>query len=79
MNQQETPPQVENTAKKSASIVFLVLSDVEKKTTLTKSSIYRKMKEAKNPFPQPVPIAKGRVVWVEDEVTAWQQGVMDAR
>lgn len=55
--------------KASALVVFLRRKVVEKRTGLSRSSLYAAI--AKNEFPKPVPIGAKSVAWVEAEVSAW--------
>lgn len=55
--------------KASALVVFLRRKVVEKRTGLSRSSLYAAM--ARNEFPKPVPIGAKSVAWVEAEVAAW--------
>lgn len=55
--------------KANALVVFLRRKVVEKRTGLSRSSLYAAI--AKNEFPKPVPIGAKSVAWVEAEVAAW--------
>lgn len=48
---------------------FLSLRDVIAKTTLGKSSIYKKM--AEGTFPQNYKICANKVIWKEEEIIFW--------
>lgn len=54
--------------------------EVQKKTGLSRSGLYRAV--AGGAFPSPVPLTTGRkartVAWVEDEVDGWIRGCIDA-
>jgi prophage regulatory protein len=55
--------------KTGALVVFLRRKVVEKRTGLSRSSLYAAM--ARNEFPKAVPIGAKSVAWVEAEVAAW--------
>jgi prophage regulatory protein len=48
---------------------FLTLRDVEKKTTLKKTTIYELMKKAE--FPRPYALTKRKIAWSLDDVEIW--------
>ena len=48
--------------------MFLPLRSVKDRTSLSRSTIYRRM--ALGSFPQTVPLG-GRVAWVESEIEEW--------
>lgn len=48
-------------------------SELERRTSLDISTIYRKMKSGT--FPHPVRVGLRRVAWRESEVTAWQDSL----
>jgi prophage regulatory protein len=50
---------------------------VQKKTSLSRSSIYELM--AAGTFPKPVKIGPRAVAWVEVEIDAWMQDRIEAR
>lgn len=55
----------------SATIArFLRRAEVEARTGLSCTSIYRKI--AEGGFPKPVPLGQQAVGWVESEVAEWQ-------
>jgi prophage regulatory protein len=56
---------------------FLRRKDVEKRTGLTRSTIYDLMN--KNQFPKPINITAGRVAWLETELEEWQAKCIAAR
>ena len=43
--------------------------EVERRTGISRSTIYAEMAAGK--FPKPVPLGPGSVGWLEDEVEAW--------
>ena len=46
--------------------------EVERKTGLSRSSIYHLMAEGK--FPKPIPLGGGKAVgWLEDDIANWQR------
>lgn len=49
--------------------VFLKLAEVQKRTTLSRSAIYRKIEEGS--FPKQVTLSPGRVAWHESDVVDW--------
>lgn len=61
----------------SAMVVFLRRKLVEKRTGLSRSSIYAAM--AKQAFPKPVPIGAKSVAWIEAEVSAWMLDKINKR
>jgi prophage regulatory protein len=50
-------------------IHLLKRSDVEKMTSLSKTSIYNLIKEGD--FPSPIRLLDNKVAWVDQEVQAW--------
>lgn len=56
---------------KTGGPVFLLLDEVKRRTTLSKSAIYDEVKARR--FPAPRLLTGRRVAWLEDEVTAWQR------
>lgn len=50
--------------------MYLSLSDINKRCTLSKSTIYRLIKAGQ--FPQPVQLSPGRVGWREDDLATWE-------
>lgn len=58
-------------------IRILKINEVVKRTTLSKTSIYRRLKEEKeNPvFPRPRRLSLGRVVWREDEIETFMNNL----
>lgn len=56
---------------------FLKMPDVEKRTGLTRFTIYRMIK--RNEFPRQVQISPMRVVWIAEEIDEWFQKRLDAR
>ncbi|OXI35290.1 AlpA family transcriptional regulator [Burkholderia sp. AU16741] len=63
--------------KANAPVVFLRRKVVEKRTGLSRSSLYAAI--AKNEFPKPVPIGAKSVAWVEAEVAAWMHAKIAQR
>ncbi|OMR89897.1 hypothetical protein AQ732_05445 [Burkholderia pseudomallei] len=63
--------------KASALVVFLRRKVVEKRTGLSRSSLYAAI--AKNEFPKPVPIGAKSVAWIEAEVSAWMREKISQR
>lgn len=53
------------------------LPEVSARTGLTKSGIYKAIREGR--FPRPVPIGSHAVAWVEHEVDRWVQACCAAR
>jgi|RhiMetStandDraft_4_1073278.scaffolds.fasta_scaffold755707_2 prophage regulatory protein len=53
---------------------WLRLPEVESKTGLKKSKIYRDVQLGKFPRPHKVGAVS---VWIEDELTAWQRALLD--
>ena len=49
---------------------LLRLSEVQARTALGRSTIYRKMREGS--FPQPLKIGARAVRWIESEIEAWR-------
>lgn len=60
-----------------SKMVFMRRPEVERVTGLSTSTLYDLM--ARQKFPKPVPITKGRVAWVEDEIIAWQKAKIEQR
>lgn len=50
---------------------LLSVAQVTAKTSLSRSTIYRKVAEGK--FPQPVQVSESRVAWWLSEVDAWNR------
>lgn len=57
-------------------LVMLRRRDVERRTGLSKSQIYRMTKERN--FPQPFQVSSGVVAWREDEIDQWISGLRRA-
>ncbi len=55
---------------------ILKMPKVLVQTGLSKSAVYRGIKEGK--FPQPIRLGKRSVGWLEDEVLAWLQSRIEA-
>jgi prophage regulatory protein len=55
---------------------FLSIDDVKKKTTLSKTAIYDKIKNSG--FPASVKIGAQAVAWVEKEVEDWMERCVSA-
>lgn len=51
-------------------------SELCKRTSLSRSTIWRRMRDGH--FPRPVTISKGRVAWIEAEVDYWIEARIDA-
>ncbi|MDX9690649.1 MAG: AlpA family transcriptional regulator [Alphaproteobacteria bacterium] len=51
------------------SFQIIRLPDVQKKTALSRSTIYALIKERS--FPHPIPLGRRAVGWVESEIDAW--------
>jgi prophage regulatory protein len=56
---------------------LLTLHEVKLLTSLSKTSIYRKV--AAGTFPPPVPISEHRVAWSAFEIQAWRMRCRDSR
>lgn len=56
---------------------FMRLSDVTKRTRLSRSTIYRRM--GAGTFPHPTPISDGLVAWYETDINAWVANPMGWR
>jgi predicted DNA-binding transcriptional regulator AlpA len=56
---------------------FLALKDVLSRLTISRSMLYELIHDPDRPFPAPVHIGR-RSVWVESEVDAYMQGVIEA-
>lgn len=57
--------------------VFLEPKEVERRTSLSRSTIERQAKEGS--FPSPVRIGDSRKAWIEEEVTSWQMAIISKR
>jgi prophage regulatory protein len=57
-------------------MTFLTLAAVKSRTTLSKTTIYARIKEGA--FPKPVSTGLRSVAWVDDEIDAWMRQVVDA-
>ena len=58
--------------------VFLPRHEVERRTGLSRSTIYKKMGEGT--FPRPAAkVGTRNVRWLERDITAWIQSCLDAR
>lgn len=55
---------------------LLSLADVEKETSLSKSTIRRRIREDK--FPAPIPLGSNRVAWVERDIEEWKIATIEA-
>ena len=53
---------------------LLTRREVEARTRLSRSSLYRKMREQPPSFPLPLKISTRAVRWSSDEVEAWLSG-----
>lgn len=58
----------------TASLYFLSRQEVEKRTGLSRSTIYELM--SKNEFPKPIKIADRRVAWIESEIECWAKSMV---
>lgn len=67
----ETPPRPEP----GAFGRFLSRAEVERRTSLSKTTIYDLIAEER--FPAPVAITTGRKAWIEAEVDAFMRNVVD--
>lgn len=56
---------------------FLRLKEVMEKTALSRSAIYRKMKE--EDFPATISLGDRAVAWVESEIDEWMELVLSKR
>ena len=56
--------------------VLLTRREVERRTGLSRSTIYKKMREGT--FPRPVKVGSRGVRWLERDITAWIQSCLDA-
>lgn len=63
--------QTKEKTNESAGHKFIKLNKVSEMTTLAKSTIYEKMKLGE--FPQQIPLTKGSVAWIEEEVIEWKK------
>jgi prophage regulatory protein len=50
---------------------FLSIDDVKQRTTLSKTTIYARIKEGA--FPKPVSTGLRSVAWIEEEIDAWME------
>jgi len=57
--------------------VFLPIHEVIRRVGLSRATIYRKIDSGE--FPKPVPIGSHRIFFVEAEIVAWQERLMEAR
>jgi prophage regulatory protein len=48
---------------------FLSWPQVEARVALSRTTVWRLMRAGD--FPKPIPISRGRVAWVEEEISAW--------
>lgn len=55
--------------------VFLDAREVIRRTSLSRSTVNRMVKN--NNFPKPVQIGSCRKAWVESEILAWQMKIMN--
>lgn len=53
------------------------LEEVRNLTSLSRSAIYRKMKEKE--FPQTVNLSDRSVAWVEEEIKSWIHDLIESR
>lgn len=51
--------------------IIIPRAEVERRTNLSKSTIYRKLKGGDPTFPRPVRTTGKRVGWLEHEIDAW--------
>lgn len=56
---------------------LLRLPEVKARTTLSRSTIYRRVSQGT--FPAPVPISTGMVAWYEADIDAWVANPMGWR
>lgn len=56
---------------------LLSVRDVASRLAVSRSSIYRLLKESD--FPKPLRIGEGRTAWREDEIVAWIEARSEAR
>lgn len=55
---------------------FLKLKQVKERTALSTSEIYRRIESGT--FPKQIRLGAKAVAWLEHEITAWQEAVIDA-
>lgn len=60
-----------------AVTTILKRTDVERETSLSRSSIYKFLNEGK--FPKPINLGGGRVGWLASEIEEWIQQRINAR
>ena len=56
---------------------FISIHEVKRRTSLSKTQVYRLM--GRDRFPRPAPLGPRRVAWVEEEVAAWMAARVQAR
>ncbi|WP_316861116.1 AlpA family transcriptional regulator [uncultured Cohaesibacter sp.] len=56
---------------------LIALPEVLNRTSLSRSSLYERMKESQ--FPKPISLGGRRVAWLETEVVAWIDERINAR
>ncbi|SFV34081.1 helix-turn-helix transcriptional regulator [Hyphomicrobium facile] len=54
---------------KEAVVTLLPVKDVARRTSLSKAQIYRMT--AREQFPMPVRVSRGRTAWVDSEINEW--------
>ena len=59
------------------AVTFLNIEQVRQRTSLSKQEIYRRVR--RGDFPRQVPIGPARVAWVETEIDAWAQKILERR
>lgn len=53
--------------------------EVIKKTSLSRSTLWRLARDKKSGFPKPIPLSPNRIGWVASEVDTWIASRSDAR
>lgn len=54
---------------------FLSTKAVVQRTTLTRSTLHRKVRSGE--FPKPIQISDARVAWTEDSVESWMRAQIE--
>lgn len=55
---------------------FIKMAEVRRRTSLGRSTIYKKM--AENGFPKPVSLGVNSVAWLEEDIIRWQEEKIQA-
>jgi len=62
---------------KEPPIRFLREKEVIRRTSLSRTTLWRRVK--KKTFPKPIKLSSGRKAWIESEIVEWQKSHLENR